>query len=222
MKNSIKNKAINPMIFEKTKDGEFLYDVYSRLIKDRIIFLADEVDEELATTITATLLFLDHQSKTKDISIYINSPGGDVRGLFTIYDTMQWIKSPIKTMCIGEASSAAAVILSAGSPGKRFAFENSEIMIHELQVGGMSGTSTEIEKETLRVKRLNEKIIKTMAVHSGQPYEKVKLDCKEDKFMTAEEALEYGLIDCIVKPTKLLPKLNVGQRKVVKAIKSKI
>ena len=219
MQNNIKTKAINPMIYEKTRDGEFLYDVFSRLVKDRIIFLAEEVDEELATTITATLLFLDHQSKTKDISIYINSPGGDVNGLFTIYDTMQYIKSPIKTVCIGEASSAAAVILAAGTPGKRFAFENSSLMIHEIQIGGMSGTGTEIQKEAVRIARLNEKIIKTVALHCGQPYEKVKDDCKEDKFMTAEEALEYGLIDGIVKRTKALPKVTQGAKS--KSAKSK-
>ena len=206
MKNNIKTKAINPMIYEKTRDGEFLYDVFSRLVKDRIIFLAEELDEDLATTITATLLFLDHQNKTKDISIYINSPGGDVGGFYTIYDTMQYIKSPIKTVCIGQASSAAALILSAGTPGKRFAFENSELMIHEIQIGNMSGTGTEIEKESQRVKRLNEKILRTLALHCNQPYEKVKADCKEDKFMSSQEALEYGLIDGIVKRTKDLPK----------------
>lgn len=219
MKNNTKPKAINPMIYEKTRDGEFLYDVYSRLIKDRIIFLAEEVDEELATTITATLLFLDHQNKTKDIEIYVNSPGGDVNGLFTIYDTMQYIKSPIKTVCIGQASSAAAVILAAGTPGKRFAFENSEIMIHEIQVGGMSGNGTEIEKEAARVKKLNEKVLKTVAIHCGQPYEKVKADCREDKYLTAQEAVEYGLIDGIVKRTKSLPKLV--EEKVVKAKQGK-
>lgn len=217
MKN-IKTKAINPMIFEKTRDGEFLYDVFSRLVKDRIIFLAEEVDEELATTITATLLFLDHQNSTKDISIYVNSPGGDVTGLFTIYDTMQYIKSPIKTVCIGEASSAAAVILAAGTPGKRFAFENSSLMIHEIQIGGMSGTGTEIEKESARVKRLNEKIIKTVALHCNQSYEKVKADCVADLHMTAQEALEYGLIDGIVKRTKPLPKpVQLKQGKVIKS-----
>ena len=209
--NNIKTKAINPMIYEKTRDGEFLYDVYSRLVKDRIIFLAEELDEELATTITATLLFLDHQNKTKDISIYINSPGGDVGGFYTIYDTMHYIKSPIKTVCIGQASSAAAFILAAGTPGKRFAFENSELMIHEIQVGNMSGTGTEIEKESLRVKKLNEKVIKTLSLHCNQPYDKVKADCKEDKFMTAQEGLEYGLIDGIVKSTKSLPKPKIIQ-----------
>lgn len=219
MKNNIKSKAINPMIFEKTRDGEFLYDVFSRLVKDRIIFLAEEVDEEVATTITATLLLLDHQNKTKDISIYVNSPGGDVTGLFTIYDTMQYIKSPIRTVCIGEASSAAAVILAAGTPGKRQAFENSSLMIHEIQIGGMSGTGSEIEKEAFRIKRLNEKFIKTVALHCGQPYEKVKADCKEDKFMTAEEALEYGLIDNIIKRNKPLPKLV--QTKQGKSTKTK-
>jgi ATP-dependent Clp protease protease subunit len=197
---------IHPMIYEKTRDGEMLYDVFSRLIKDRVVFLSDEITGEVGTTIAATLLFLDNQSSTKEISLYVNSPGGTVcDGLFTIYDTMQYIKAPIKTVCIGEACSAAAVLLSAGTPGKRYAFPNATIMIHEIQIGELSGTGTHIEKEAKRIKVLNDKILSTVAKHCSQTLEKVKSDCKEDFYLTAEEALAYGLIDSIVKPNKPIP-----------------
>lgn len=211
---------MHPMIYEKTRDGEVLYDVFSRLVKDRIVFLSGEegICCDDAVTISATLLFLDHQSKTKPISIYINSPGGTVTdGLYTIYDTMQSITAPIKTVCMGQACSAAAVLLGAGSKGMRFAFENAEIMIHELQVGGHDGgTASEVLRESHRVKRLNDKIIQTIADHCGQKFEKVKADVEHDFFMSAQEALEYGLIDGIVKKTKSLPSLPqkvTGKRK---------
>ncbi len=206
---------ITPMIYEKTRDGEALYDVFSRLVKDRVIFLAEEITGEVGTTVAATLLFLDSQNSTKDICIYINSPGGSVcDGLYTIYDTMQFIKSPIRTVNIGEAYSAAAVILSAGTKGKRSAFENSITMIHQLQIGDLSGPASEIETESKRIKLLNNKIMTTIARHAGQTFSKVKSDCMEDLFLTAEEALEYGLIDNIIKPKKVLAELV--DKKVVK------
>lgn len=215
-----KNRPINPMIYEKTRDGEMWYDIYSRLVKERILFISGEdgINSEDAVAISATLLFLDHQSKTKDISIYINSPGGSTDGLFTIYDTMQAIKAPIKTICMGEACSAAALLLGAGTKGKRFAFENATIMVHEVQVSGMAGTGSEIKREAARVEKLNEKIIETISVHTGQPIEKVKNDLKFDYYLTAKEAIEYGLIDGIVTKTKILPKITPkkvqGRRKV--------
>lgn len=208
------------MIYEKTRDGEMWYDVYSRLVKDRVVFLSGEegINSDDATALSATLLYLNHQNKTKDISIYINSPGGSVSdGLFTIYDTMQFIEAPIKTVCMGEACSAGAVLLAAGTKGKRLAFENSTIMIHELQIGGMSGTASEIERESERVKRLNHKIIQTIAIHTGQSVEKVKSDVKNDFYLTAEEAVKYGLIDGLVKKSKKLPSIVQkvqGKRKV--------
>jgi ATP-dependent Clp protease, protease subunit len=206
------------MIYEKTRDGEMWYDVYSRLVKERVVFLSGEegINSDDATALSATLLYLDHQSKTKPISIYINSPGGSVSdGLFTIYDTMQYIKAPIKTVCMGEACSAGAVLLTAGTKGMRLAFENSTIMIHELQISGMSGTASEIEREGERVKRLNNKILQTVAIHSGQSLEKVKADVKHDFYLTAQEAVAYGLIDGIVKKSKSLPvEKVVGRRKV--------
>lgn len=208
-----------PMIYEKTRDGEVWYDVFSRLVKERIVFLSGEegISSDDAVALSATLLYLNHQSKTKPISIYINSPGGSVSdGLYTIYDTMQSLQAPIKTVCMGEACSAAAVLLAAGTKGMRLAFENASIMIHELQIGGMSGTGSEIERESLRMKHLNEKIIKTIAIHSGQSFEKVKEDVKYDHYMTAQQALEYGLIDGIVKKCKSIPNLPMkvtGKRK---------
>src|SRR3989304_5795572 len=148
----IGSRNINPMIFEKTRDGEYLYDVYSRLIKERIVFLAEEIDSSVATTIAATLLLLDSQNSTKDICLYINSPGGTVcDGLFTIYDTMNFIKLPIQTVCIGEGMSSAAVILSAGTPGKRLAFANSHIMIHEVS-SSMEGSGSTLEREAKQMK----------------------------------------------------------------------
>jgi len=208
---------ITPMIYEKTRDGEALYDVFSRLVKERIVFLAEEINAEVGTTVSATLLFLDKQNSTKDISLYINSPGGSVcDGLYTIYDTMQFIKSPIRTVNIGEAYSAAAVLLAAGSKGKRSAYANSNTMIHQVQISGdFSGSSSDMEEESKRVKLLNNRIMTTIARHAGQTFSKVKSDCLEDLYLTAEEALEYGLIDSIIKPTKSLPDL-VSKKKVVK------
>ncbi len=211
---------ITPMIYEKTRDGEALYDVFSRLVKDRIIFLAEEITAEVGTTVSATLLFLDSQNNTKDICLYINSPGGSVcDGLYTIYDTMQYIKSPIRTVNIGEAYSAAAVLLAAGTKGKRSAFANSNTMIHQLQIGDLSGPASEIEEESKRIKLLNSKIMTTIARHTGQTFSKVKSDCLDDLFLTAEEALEYGLIDNIIKPKKLLPDLVVKNKVVKKKAK---
>lgn len=222
MKNiTTKNRPSGIMIYEKTRDGEMWYDVYSRLVKERVVFLSGEegINSDDATALSATLLYLDHQSKTKPISIYINSPGGSVSdGLFTIYDTMQFIKAPIKTVCMGEACSAGAVLLAAGTKGMRLAFENSTIMIHQIQVSGMSGTGSEIAREAERVRRLNDKILQTIAIHSGQSFEKVKNDTQHDFYLTAEEAVAYGLIDGLVKKSKVLPNLvsqkATGKRKV--------
>lgn len=200
-----KPKNITPMIFEKTRDGEVLYDIYSRLMKDRIIFLSEEVNSETGTAIAATLLWLDHQSN-KDISMYINTPGGTITdGLFTIYDTMQYIKSDVQTVCIGEAYSAGAVLLAAGAPGKRMAFTNSEVMIHEVQ-SGVDGSGSEIERQTERLKRLSNGLFEIVARHTGQTLEKIKADCEDEMYLSAEEALKYGIIDKIVQPNKkLLP-----------------
>jgi ATP-dependent Clp protease protease subunit len=209
-------KNITPLIFEKTKDGEILYDVYSRLQKERIIFLSEEIDADVGTSIAATLLWLDHQSD-KDISLYINTNGGTVSdGLFTIYDTMQYIKSPIQTVVIGEAYSAGAVILAAGSPGKRMAFPNAEIMLHEVQ-SEVGGSGSEIAKESKRLQRMGDTLYEIVARHTGQTVDKIKDDCSEDFFLTAKEALAYGLIDKIVKPSKDSLPLRASKKRVKRA-----
>lgn len=195
-----KNTNSNHFIYEKTRDGEAVYDVYSRLAKDRIVFLIDEVDVDSATTLCATLLYLDSQSHTKPINLYINSSGGDIHsGLFTIYDTMNYISAPVHTVCIGEAYSAASMILSAGEKGQRVAFPNSHIMIHEVQViNNKMQSATDNIKTALEIDRLNKKLINLIAEHSGQSVEKVTNLVKETTFFTPEEAVEFGLIDRIV------------------------
>lgn len=184
-------------------------DIFSSLIKKRILFLSEEIDASVATSITASLLFLDLQSQ-EEITLYINSIGGTVSdGLLTIHDTLQYIKSPVKTVCIGEAYSSAAVILAAGTKGRRYAFPHSKIMIHNIQVEELSGTQKEIQEEAKRVKELNQILMKLISDHTAQPLKKVKRDCLKDKYFTPEQAIKYGLIDAIVEPSKIisLPKI---------------
>lgn len=187
-------------ILERTKDGEVLYDIYSRLVKDRIVFIADEIDSEVATTIAATLLFLDNQSKNKPIYLYINSPGGTVSsGLFTIYDTMNYVKAPIHTVCIGEACSSAAVLLAAGSPGNRMSFPNGLIMVHEIQNFKHNiESTTDLLKRSKFVEKLNKRLIETLAKHTKKPVKTIEELMKEETYFTAEEAKELGIIDKIV------------------------
>lgn len=217
-----KQKMINPTITEKTKDGEVFYDVFSRLVKDRIIFLSDEIDAEVATTIAATMFYLDHKDSKKPIVLYINTPGGTVSdGLLTIYDAMQFVKSPIKTICIGEAYSAGAVILASGSHGQRLAFPNAKIMIHGLQIGGLRGSAVDIAIEAAEIARQNTALAEILARHTGKTIERILSDIKTDRYLSAKEALEYGLIDAIVAPSKQLPSLIpeavVAAMKVAKA-----
>lgn len=209
----MKIRGASAYIYEKTKDGEILYDIYSRLLKDRIIFLTDEITAEVGSQIAATLFYLDSEDNTDDISLYINSPGGSIESLFTIYDMMQLIKAPVATYCIGEACSAGAVLLAAGSKGKRYALPNSRIMIHSVQVSDMSGTADEIKNEAKVVEDTNRLISETLARHTGQRFEKVRKDCKIDKHMSAQEALEYGIVDRILPATKPIPPLRKRVRK---------
>jgi ATP-dependent Clp protease protease subunit len=201
----MKQKNMTPMIYEKTRDGEVLYDVFSRLVKERIIFLSEEVTTESATTIAASLLLLNTQSKTTPIKIYINSPGGLLTGLFTIYDTMNFIDAPVHTICIGEACSAAAVILAAGTKGERKALPNSEIMIHELSAGAM-GKNHDMKRTIERFDKNNERLLTILAKHTGKSVDVLREVCKEDHFMTAEEALEFGIIDSVFECKKQTPK----------------
>lgn len=173
-------------------------DIFSELLEKRILFLSGEIDFSLATELTAKLLYLDIKSN-EDITMYINSIGGSVSdGLLTIYDVMQKLKSDIKTINIGEAYSSAAIILSAGTKGKRFAFPNSTVMIHSIQIEEVAGTQKEVQDEARRIKKLNKSLMDIIAKHSGQNIKKIKRDCLKDKYLTPEEAIKYGLIDGII------------------------
>jgi len=182
-------------------------DVHEALLTNRIVFLTEDVTADLASRIIAVLIYLDTQG-SDPIKLYINSPGGDIDGLFGIYDTMNMISAPIQTICIGEASSCAAIILAAGTPGLRMATSNSSIMIHQMWVdGAMEGTATAVEMEAKAIKNLKRKLTEMLARHSGQTYQQVYEDCEYDKYMTAKEAKAYGIIDKIIYSTKPLPKL---------------
>ena len=183
-----------PVVVEHTGRGERSYDIYSRLLKDRIIFLGEEVNDITAGLVVAQLLFLEAEDPDKDIHLYINSPGGSVTAGMAIYDTMQYIKPDVSTICIGMAASMGAFLLTAGAKGKRFALPNSEIMIHQ-PLGGVQGQATDIEIHTNRLLRIKSKINEIIAERSGQPLEKVKNDTERDNFMSSEEAKKYGLID---------------------------
>lgn len=189
-----------PYVVEQTKNGERSYDIYSRLLKDRIIMLGDEINDQVANSIIAQLLFLEADNPEKDISMYINSPGGSTSAGFAIFDTMQYIKPNIRTICTGIAASFGAVLLLAGDKGKRYALPNSEIMIHQ-PLGGVKGQATEIEITAKRILKLKEHLNQIMADHTGQPIEKIRKDTERDYFMSAEEAKEYGIVDEIILPS---------------------
>ncbi|GIN39624.1 MULTISPECIES: ATP-dependent Clp endopeptidase proteolytic subunit ClpP [Heyndrickxia] len=186
-----------PTVIEQTNRGERAYDIYSRLLKDRIIMLGSAIDDNVANSIVAQLLFLDAENPGKDISLYINSPGGSITAGMAIYDTMQFIKSDVSTICTGMAASMGAFLLAAGEKGKRYALPNSEVMIHQ-PLGGAQGQATEIEIAAKRILFLREKLNKILAERTGQPLEVIEKDTDRDNFMTAEKAKEYGLIDSII------------------------
>ncbi|NCO23567.1 MAG: ATP-dependent Clp endopeptidase, proteolytic subunit ClpP [Candidatus Infernicultor aquiphilus] len=187
-----------PIVIEQTPRGERSYDIYSRLLKDRIIFLGTEIDDATANTIIAQLLFLEASDPDKDIYIYINSPGGSVSSTIAIYDTIQYIKSAVSTICVGLAASGAALILASGTKGKRFALTNSRIMLHQ-PLGGAQGQVTDIEIQTRELKRIKDTINQILTYHTGQPLEKVEKDTDRDFYLTAQESKEYGLIDEVIK-----------------------
>lgn len=186
-----------PYVVEQSNRGERAYDIYSRLLKDRIIFLGSAVDEHVANSIVAQMLFLAADDPEKDISLYINSPGGSVSAGFAVYDTMQYIKPDVQTICMGMAASMGALLLIAGTKGKRFALPNSEVMIHQ-PLGGAQGQATDIEISARRILKMREQINQLIAERTGQPIEKVSKDTDRDFFMSAEEAKEYGIIDQII------------------------
>ncbi len=186
-----------PTVIEQTSRGERAYDIYSRLLKDRIIILGGPIDDHLANSIVAQLLFLDAENPEKDISLYINSPGGSVTAGMAIYDTMNFVKADVQTICIGMAASMGAFLLSAGTKGKRFALPNAEVMIHQ-PLGGVRGQATEIEIHARHILRTRDKINRILAKNTGQPLEVIERDTDRDFFMTAQEALDYGIIDKII------------------------
>jgi len=193
-----------PIVVEQTNRGERAYDIYSRLLKDRIIFVGAPIDDVFANLVIAQLLFLEAEDPEKDINLYINSPGGSVTSGLGIYDTMQYVKPPINTICLGQAASMGALLLAAGTKGKRFALPNARIMIHQ-PMGGFQGQATEIDIHAREILKIRERLNEILAKHTGQPLEKIANDTERDYFMSGEEAKRYGLIDeVITRPPKAL------------------
>ncbi|HZW68083.1 MAG TPA: ATP-dependent Clp endopeptidase proteolytic subunit ClpP [Pseudogracilibacillus sp.] len=186
-----------PTVIEQTNRGERAYDIYSRLLKDRIIMLGSAIDDNVANSIVAQLLFLEAEDSTKDISLYINSPGGSITAGMAIYDTMQYINADVSTICTGMAASMGAFLLAAGTKGKRYALPNSEVMIHQ-PLGGTQGQASDIEIHAKRIIRMREKLNEILADRTGQPLDVIEADTDRDNFMTAQQAVEYGLIDNVL------------------------
>lgn len=197
-----------PIVIETTNRGERAYDIYSRLLKDRIIFLGAPIDDMFANLIIAQLLFLEAEDPEKDINLYINSPGGSVTAGLGVYDTMQYVKPPITTICLGQAASMGAFLLTAGTKGKRFALPNARVMIHQ-PMGGFSGQATEIDIHAREILKIRERLNEIMAKHCNQPLDRIASDTERDYFMSAEEAKEYGLVDEVIsRPPKELSDLT--------------
>ena len=189
--------SLVPYVLESTSRGERTYDIYSRLLKDRIIFLGEEVNDVTASLVVAQLLFLEAEDPNKDISLYINSPGGSVTAGMALYDTMHYIKCDVSTICLGMAASMGAFLLSGGTKGKRYALPNAEVMIHQPS-GGARGQATEIQIVAENILRTKKKLNEILAANTGQPYDVIVRDTERDNYMTAEQAKEYGLIDCVI------------------------
>ncbi len=198
-------KALNliPMVVEQTSRGERSYDIYSRLLKERVIFLIGPVEDQVANLIVAQMLFLESENPDKDIHFYINSPGGVVTAGMAIYDTMQFIKADVSTMCVGQAASMGALLLTGGAAGKRYALPHSRIMIHQ-PLGGFQGQATDVDIHAREILKMRENLNRIMASHTGQPIEKIQQDTERDNFMSAAEAAEYGLIDTVLESRKQL------------------
>ncbi len=196
---SIEPRALNlvPMVVEQTARGERAYDIYSRLLKERVIFIVGQIEDYMANLVVAQLLFLESENPDKDISIYINSPGGSVTAGMAIYDTMQFTKPDVSTLCVGQAASMGALLLAGGCNGKRYALPHSRLMIHQ-PLGGFQGQATDIDIHAREILKIREQLNHILAGHTGQPVEKIALDTERDRFMSGEEAVEYGLVDKIL------------------------
>ena len=190
--------ALIPMVVEQSNRGERAYDIFSRLLKDNIIFLGTPIDDSVANLVTAQLLFLEAEDPEKDISLYINSPGGSISAGMAIYDTMQFIRPDVTTICVGQAASMGALLLAAGAPGKRFTLPNSRILIHQPSMSGLAGQATDIDIHAKEILRLRESMNQILAKHTGQPVERIQKDVERDYIMTADQAKEYGLVDQVI------------------------
>ena len=186
-----------PIVIEQSSRGERAYDIYSRLLKDRIIFMGEQVQDDMANTVIAQMLFLESEDPDKDINLYINSPGGSISAGLAIYDTMQYIKPDVSTICMGQSTSMSALLLAAGTKGMRYALPHARIMIHQ-PLGGVQGQATDIEIEAKEILRIKETIHRILAKHTGQPIERIRRDTERDFFMSSEDALKYGIIDKII------------------------
>jgi ATP-dependent Clp protease protease subunit len=194
----MKNQYLIPTVIEKTTYGERAYDIYSRLLKERIIFLGGPIDDQVANTVIAQLLFLYNQNSKEDIRLYINSPGGSVSAALAIYDTMQYVKCDVSTICVGLAASAGALLLAAGAKGKRFCLPNSEVLLHQV-MGGATGQASDVAIHAKQIIKTKDRINKILAKHTGQSLSRIEKDTDRDYFMSAEEAKEYGVVDKIIK-----------------------
>ena len=205
----METKALNlvPMVVEQTARGERAYDIYSRLLKERVVFIVGPVEDYMANLVVAQLLFLESENPEKDIHLYINSPGGSVSAGLAIYDTMQFIKPDIGTICVGQAASMGAVLLAAGAKGKRLALPNSRVMIHQ-PLGGFQGQATDIEIHTREILDARDRLNRILSTHTGQPIEKIRLDTDRDNFMSGEQAMAYGLVDAMLERRGQLPAAN--------------
>ncbi len=199
----IENSYLVPTVVEQTSRGERAFDIYSRLLKERIIFLGTPIDDTVANLVMAQLLHLEGDDPDKDIALYINSPGGAMTSLMAIYDTMNFVKPDIATYCMGQAASAAAVLLAAGAKGKRFALPHARIMLHQPHIGGLEGQATDIEIHAREIIRVKDEMNQILAFHTGRPLEKIKTDTDRDFWMTASEAKEYGVVDVVLEGREL-------------------
>lgn len=199
-----------PTVVEQTSRGERAFDIYSRLLKERIIFLGTPIDDTVANLVMAQMLHLESEDPDKDIYLYINSPGGSITSLMAIYDTMQYIKPDVITVCMGQAASAAAVLLAAGAPGKRFALPHARVLLHQPHVGGIEGQAADIEIHAREIIRVREELNKILADHTGQPLDKIQRDTDRDYWMTAEQAKEYGVVDDILARRELAAAAAAG------------
>ncbi|MGH9345315.1 MAG: ATP-dependent Clp endopeptidase proteolytic subunit ClpP [Terriglobia bacterium] len=198
MNNNDSYLTLIPMVVEQTNRGERAYDIYSRLLRDNIIFIGTPIDDNVANLVTAQLLFLEAEDPEKDVQLYINSPGGSVTAGLAIYDTMQFVRPSVATICIGQAASAAALLLAAGTTGKRYALPNSRVLIHQPSMGGLSGQATDIDIHAREILRMRANLNDIMAKHTGQSMEKIEHDVERDFWMNAEQAQEYGMVDEII------------------------